>query len=58
MTASEITPIGGMNGAGFHGGYSDILYQIVGQPLGVSIFLTAKELLTTDMDTTSMTLPT
>ena len=35
MTASEITPIGGMNGAGFHGGYSDILYQIVGQPLGV-----------------------
>ena len=35
MTASDITPIGGMNGAGFHGGYNDILYQIVGQPLGV-----------------------
>ena len=35
MTASEITPIGGMNGAGFHGGYNDIIYQIVGQPLGV-----------------------
>ena len=35
MTASEITPLGGMNGAGFHGGYNDIIYQIVGQPLGV-----------------------
>ena len=35
MTASEITSIGGMNGAGFHGGYNDIIYQIVGQPLGV-----------------------
>ena len=35
MTASDITPIGGMNGAGFHGGYNDIIYQIVGQPLGV-----------------------
>ncbi len=35
MTASDIVPIGGMSGAGFHGGYSDILYQIVGQPLGV-----------------------
>ncbi|MGP1549517.1 MAG: SusC/RagA family TonB-linked outer membrane protein [Prevotella fusca] len=35
MTAPDITPIGGMNGAGFHGGYNNILYQIVGQPLGV-----------------------
>ena len=35
MTASDITPIGGMNGAGFHGGYNNIIYQIVGQPLGV-----------------------
>ena len=35
MTASDITPIGSMNGAGFHGGYNDIIYQIVGQPLGV-----------------------
>ena len=35
MTASDITPIGGMNGAGFHGGYNDIIYQIAGQPLGV-----------------------
>lgn len=35
MTAANITSIGEMNGAGFHGGYNHILYQIVGQPLGV-----------------------
>lgn len=35
MTASKITPIGAMDGAGFHGGNNHILYQIVGQPLGV-----------------------
>lgn len=34
MTAASITAIGGLNGAGFHGGYNDITYQIVGQPLG------------------------
>ncbi len=35
MTASDITPIGELNGAGFHGGNNNIIYQIVGQPLGV-----------------------
>jgi hypothetical protein len=35
MTASDVTPIGGLNGAGFHGGNNNIVYQIVGQPLGV-----------------------
>ncbi len=35
MTASDITAIGGLNGAGFHGGNNNIVYQIVGQPLGV-----------------------
>ena len=35
MTANNITSIGSLNGAGFHGGYNDIVYQIVGQPLGV-----------------------
>ncbi len=35
MTASDITPIGELNGAGFHGGYNHITYQIVGEPLGV-----------------------
>jgi hypothetical protein len=27
--------LGGMNGAGFIGGYNQIIYQMVGQPLGV-----------------------
>lgn len=35
MSASEITNIGSLNGAGFHGGNNNIVYQIVGQPLGV-----------------------
>lgn len=35
MTASDITAIGGLNGAGFHGGNNNIVYQIIGQPLGV-----------------------
>lgn len=35
MSAAAITSIGQLNGAGFHGGNSSILYQIVGQPLGV-----------------------
>ncbi len=35
MTAKSITSIGSLNGAGFHGSNKDIVYQIVGQPLGV-----------------------
>lgn len=35
MSAAEITNIGSLNGAGFHGGNNNIVYQIVGQPLGV-----------------------
>jgi TonB-linked SusC/RagA family outer membrane protein len=35
LSAQDITPIGGLNGAGFHGGNNNIVYQIVGQPLGV-----------------------
>lgn len=35
MSATDITPIGALNGAGQHGGYNNIVYQIVGQPLGV-----------------------
>lgn len=35
MTASKYTTIGTLNGAGFHGGNNNIVYQIVGQPLGV-----------------------
>ena len=35
LTADDITGIGSLNGAGFHGGNNNIVYQIVGQPLGV-----------------------
>ena len=35
MTAKNITSFGTLNGAGFHGSNNDIVYQIVGQPLGV-----------------------
>lgn len=35
MSASDITAIGRLYGAGMHGGDADILYQIVGQSLGV-----------------------
>ncbi len=35
LSANDMTSIGSLNGAGFHGGYNDIVYQIVGQPLGV-----------------------
>lgn len=35
LSASEVTAIGALNGAGQHGGNADVLYQIVGQPLGV-----------------------
>ena len=35
LSASNITAIGSLNGAGQHGGNANVLYQIVGQPLGV-----------------------
>ena len=35
LSAAKIIGIGGLNGAGFHGGENNILYQIIGQPLGV-----------------------
>lgn len=35
LSASDITSLGTLNGAGFHGGDNNIVYQIVGQPLGV-----------------------
>ena len=35
LTAPDIAGINAMNGAGFHGGHNDVVYQIVGQPLGV-----------------------
>lgn len=35
MTAKKYMNLGGMNGAGFIGGYNQIVYQMVGQPVGV-----------------------
>lgn len=35
MSAPLYTPIADVTGAGLHGGYNHIVYQIVGQPLGV-----------------------
>ncbi|MBR6415283.1 MAG: SusC/RagA family TonB-linked outer membrane protein [Bacteroidales bacterium] len=35
LEAPDMAPIASLNGAGFHGGYNDITYQIIGQPLGV-----------------------
>ncbi|WP_293712942.1 SusC/RagA family TonB-linked outer membrane protein [uncultured Parabacteroides sp.] len=35
MSAPQYTSISDLNGAGFHGGYNHIVYQVVGQPLGV-----------------------
>lgn len=35
LSAADVTAIGGLNGAGQHGGNANVLYQIVGQPLGV-----------------------
>ena len=35
MSAAEITAMGSLSGAGQHGGYNNVVYQIVGQSLGV-----------------------
>lgn len=35
LSAPSYQAIAGLNGAGFHGGYNDVTYQIVGQSLGV-----------------------
>ena len=35
MSAADVTAMGALSGAGQHGGYNNVVYQIVGQPLGV-----------------------
>lgn len=35
LSAASQTAIGSLSGAGQHGGYNNVVYQIVGQPLGV-----------------------
>lgn len=35
LEAPEVQALASMNGAGFHGGHNDVVFQIIGQPLGV-----------------------
>ena len=35
MSGGEMSPIGKLNGAGFHGSNNNIVYRAIGQPLGV-----------------------
>lgn len=46
ISAPEYKSLTSLNGAGFHGGYNNIVYQIVGQPLGVFYLPHAKGLTT------------
>ncbi|MBO5079623.1 MAG: SusC/RagA family TonB-linked outer membrane protein [Bacteroidaceae bacterium] len=49
MSASDITPIGSLYGAGQNGGNNNVVYQIVGQPLGVFYLPHCKGLVKNDM---------
>ena len=49
MSASDITPIGSLYGAGQNGGNNYVVYQIVGQPLGVFYLPHCTGLKTNDM---------
>ena len=49
ISAPEYKSLASLDGAGFHGGYNHIVYQIVGQPLGV-FYLTHSNGLVSDGD--------
>ena len=49
MSAPDITPIGSLYGAGQNGGNNYVVYQIVGQPLGVFYLPHCKGLKTNEM---------
>ena len=49
LSSPNITPIASLDGAGFHGGQNNIVYQIVGQPLGV-FYLPHSKGFTTNQD--------
>lgn len=57
ISAPEYKSLASLDGAGFHGGYNHIVYQMVGQPLGVSICPIARDLLPMEMADIPMTLP-
>ena len=46
ISASKYKNLASLNGAGFHGGYNNIVYQMVGQPLGVFYLPHSKGLVT------------
>lgn len=46
ISASKYKSLASLNGAGFHGGYNNIVYQVVGQPLGVFYLPHSKGLVT------------
>jgi len=46
ISGPEYKSLASLNGAGFHGGYNNIVYQVVGQPLGVFYLPHSKGLVT------------
>lgn len=58
ISAPEYKSLASLDGAGFHGGYNHIVYQMVGQPLGVFYLPIARDLLPMEMADIPMTLPT
>jgi len=46
ISGPEYKSLTSLNGAGFHGGYNNIVYQVVGQPLGVFYLPHSKGLVT------------
>lgn len=48
MSAANVTAIGGLDGAGQNGGDNNVVYQIVGQPLGVFYLPHCKGLIKND----------
>ncbi|MBO4753203.1 MAG: SusC/RagA family TonB-linked outer membrane protein [Bacteroidales bacterium] len=53
FSAPDMASIASLNGAGFHGGNNNIVYQIVGQPLGVFYLPHCSGLVTKDDGTTT-----
>ena len=58
ISAPEYKSLASLDGAGFHGGYNHIVYQMVGQPLGVFICLIAPDWCPTGTVDTPMVLRT
>jgi len=46
ISGPKYKSLASLNGAGFHGGYNNIVYQVVGQPLGVFYLPHSKGLMT------------